>query len=141
MNKLNEKMTVGDLISSTNDIPTKKRLNISHTVRLTNVRITPYSGVGKLIATCVSNGKYQTAIELSDVRFSENRTIVPESLDSYVRVKCSCPDFAYRFGRPDLQSKTLMLPYAVKPHGDTPGMCKHIHRLIDVVSNRGTTSM
>lgn len=133
---------------------TKKRQHIVNTVNARHLTFVPYtdSGVLEVKSQTLSNGHtYNTAIEFSDVNYSERGPISFRASDNEihnvypiriwtnnVKLSCDCLDFRFRFA--DLHNKNDSLlgdpppPYIKVPGSNRPpvnpfnalGACKHL---------------
>lgn len=120
----------------------------------------------KCEADVMSNGmEYSSIIEFSEVQFVEEETtpgasvevvgtnfrkyqIRPLSMEgNNAHVRCSCPDFIYRFAFYDYQRDCLYGPLPPKyvrktqrpPVNPTKsiGMCKHLHAVVERLKREG----
>lgn len=149
---------------------TTKRQHSTNTIQVVQLNIIPYVGTKSLyfkgLCRNTDGGKkYDTQVffgggveyqqEQSDgtVPFTATNGkeyhVVPLTLTGHnVRVRCSCPDFHYRFAHlddaddslwgpapPQYQRKTEDRP-SVNPNGVT-GICKHIIKTVDALRQAG----
>ncbi len=146
---------------------TKKRQHATNEVTINNVSYIPYIGMKMLHVKSMStsNGhQYQQALQFNGVAFEPEDTdnnatfqasdgedyhVQPLQLNGhYVKVRCSCLDFRFRFadynsqdkslvGRPPplYQRKTTTRPPANPAR--VPGMCKHLLKLVQMLQQYG----
>lgn len=132
---------------------TTKRQYATNTVKVTKIEWTPYLGMKTLYAKALiqNEGKeykaqmlfkgvvYHEQMEKGLVRLVVNdQSYLLEQLSSentQVLVRCSCPDFRYRFNYYDFVDKSLSGTKATKYEGqnlwkanplELPGVCKHL---------------
>lgn len=167
--KLLEVSSVDDLESNiVRAFPTtRKRQHATGDVTISNVQIIPYVGMKMLHvraqAASVSGARYQLAVQFVRVDFESSDTeqnatfkatdgqdyhILPVKLTgNYVKVRCNCMDFHYRFAAYNSQDKSLVgrppPPYQKKTNrppvnpDQVPGMCKHLLKLVSQLQGQG----
>lgn len=148
---------------------TKKRQHATNEVTVSNVQYMPYLGMKMLHVKSISssNGhQYQQALQFLRVDFDDQKQpdnatfqasdgadyhIKPLQLSGHnVKVRCNCLDFYYRFANYNSQDKSLVgrppPPYQRKTNrppvnpDQVPGMCKHLLKLVDNLTQAGLIS-
>jgi hypothetical protein len=145
---------------------TGMRQHSTHTVRVEHVDWVPFKGVGTLFVKglCRNEGRKNECIVLFkgvDYREGESKGSVPiRSSDgriihvgtlsesgSEVFVRCSCPDFRWRFahwnkmdkslyGRGPRKYEAMFRPGSSNPE-EMAGMCKHLMKMAKILGESG----
>lgn len=146
---------------------TRKRQHATGEVTISNVQFIPYIGMKMLhvksVSSSSSGGQYTQALQFLRVAFENEDTetnatfkasdntdyhVQPLSLTGhYVKVRCNCLDFHYRFANYNLQDKSLIGKppplYQRKTNrppvnpDQVPGMCKHLLKLVETLQGQG----
>lgn len=161
---LNES-TLDELFQSSVDAfpNTTKRQHVVDQVEIEDINFTPYLGVRTLLVRAASlneNRQYKTMILFRNVNYrpqGEGRLIqieragrqyFLEQLEANgndVLLRCSCPDFNWRFQHFNFEDRSLYgrdrEPYDGQPPPanpqEMPGMCKHLMKLVEVLTAGG----
>jgi hypothetical protein len=143
---------------------TTKRQHATHTIEVTNLVWTPFIGMKTLMVKGLAQneGKEYTCymvfknvlyhpdrddVGLVEVRDITGAQYLLERLsleDTDVLVRCSCPDFAWRFNYSDHLSHDLMgrkrkkyeaihNPGSANPNNDK-GLCKHLMKMSQIIA-------
>lgn len=154
-------VSVRELID--NVISVRKDVSL-HNMRVFDVNILPMKGVRTLLVTAMVTsqtgvGSYKVSFQFKNVQFADKKDrntlhvrakgydfyFYPVTGDHDVNVRCSCPDFRYRWGYYDQVNKALLGPRYPPPRSKTrpanpwkiPGVCKHIMKVAEfLVVNR-----
>lgn len=152
-------------VSTVNAFPnTTKRQHSIDPVDIVEINWTPFMGVNtlfiKALAHSGESGKeYNTYFLFKNVKYNESSGIQildkngqkyffdPLSMENDVLVRCSCPDFSWRFNYTDHLDRSL---YGVKRKKyeaindpgssnplELPGMCKHLIKLAKTLTEIG----
>lgn len=146
---------------------TRKRQHATGEVTISNVQFIPYVGMKMLhvksVSSSVNGSRYQQALQFVRVDFENEDTdtnvtftatdgedyhVLPVKLSgNYVKVRCNCLDFHYRFASYNSQDKSLVgrppPPYQRKTNrppvnpDQVPGMCKHLLKLVSQLQGQG----
>lgn len=162
---LMETSTIGQLRSTSKVFFDTPREQFSKRVQVTDVQFVPAVSDGTLTVkakTRTDNHSYDTSITFEKVKYvNEGRNyavpftavdgqeylIMPlRKMREYVKVRCTCMDFYWRFATWNHKNKSLMGappdPYIKKTNrppvnpDKVPGACKHIMRLADEISKQ-----
>jgi len=146
-----------------------KRQHALQDVNLSNEKWTASIGMKALQLSALANGgekQYAPKIIFNKVEFenedsSDNVTVKSSSGDDIhfkpidlskntMRVRCTCPDFYWRFAAFNAKDKSLdgrsPKPYQRKTNRgpanpqQVPGMCKHLLKLIELMQNNGAAT-
>lgn len=159
---LNEDSTMHQLKSTVNVFFDTGRQSRAKRVQVPNMELVPSLNDNTLIAkadTATENGKYETVVLVDKVQYVQPNArhainftgidgaeywILPlKSNRNYVKVRCSCLDFYYRFAIWNHKNGSLLgdppPPYVRKPGSNrapvnpdkVDGVCKHIMGLAD----------
>jgi len=145
---------------------TTRRQHSTHTVRIEHLDWIPFEGVGTMMVRGLANneGRKNRAIVLfKGVKYEskEGRGVVPVMSSSGkvvhmrllspdendVMVRCTCPDFRWRFAHWDKVGKSLFgrgpgryeavaRPGSANPDG-AEGMCKHLMKMVKIIEISG----
>ena len=145
---------------------TTRRQHATDTVRVEHVDWVPFRGVGTLFVKglCRNEGRKNECIILFkgvDYRGGDSRGSVPISASdgSVIRigplseskgdvlVRCSCPDFRWRFahwnrgdgslfGREPRKYEARLRPGSSNPD-ESPGLCKHLMKMAKILGESG----
>ena len=140
--------------------PTTKRQYATGPIQIDNIKIIPFIGMKTLFVSSDSineNKQYKTIMVFKKVNYKENGIKVKSYDGNYfyleqivnneVLLRCNCNDFFYRFHHWNHIDESLFgkdrKKYIKKGNGVSvnplklPGICKHIIKLNDVLSNYG----
>lgn len=147
---------------------TSGRQNSTHTVRIEHVEWVPFRGLGTLFVKglCNNEGRKNECILLfKGVVYKEGEAggalplaasdgsvvhMLPLSLEKdEVMVRCSCPDFRWRFshwngadgslyGRRPRRYEASFRPGSSNPE-ESPGLCKHLMKMAKMLGDAGLT--
>jgi hypothetical protein len=149
---------------------TRRRQHITHQVSIANIKYTPLQSqrLIRIISQTNSNGnQYTQFIDLKDVEIQPQHSstatvpitkalggtvyVTAAPLSTNVGVGCSCQDYRMRFfqynqsnqchagPRPEQYTRVTTDRPEVNP-SHVPGMCKHIIKVVDVLTNKGIIS-
>ncbi len=149
---------------------TTKRQHATGPVQITNVEYIPYVGTKMLHVRSLANNDgntYKQALQFVNVEFQpadspDNVTILATDNQEYslakiqlegnlAKVRCSCPDFRWRFANWNFGDKSLVgsPPPKYTRKTDTrppvnpdrvPGLCKHLIKLVQTLEQSGLTT-
>lgn len=160
--------TLGELYASAVEAfpETARRQHSTHTVRVEHVDWVPFKGLGTLFVKglCNNEGRKNECIVLFKgvrymevparrsvaLRASDGREVNLEALSgdkNEVMVRCSCPDFRWRFSHWDRVDGSLygrgprvyharLRPGSSNPK-EMPGMCKHLMKMAKIMADSG----
>lgn len=143
---------------------TTKRQHATDPIEISSIRWTPFLGMRTLMTKALAkneNREYSCFIVFKNVNYhtghnqglitlqTENHSYFLEKLsliNTHVLVRCSCPDFKWRFKYYDHLDRSLYghkgKPY--QSNGGLPanpmemeGMCKHLMKLSETLRNKG----
>lgn len=165
-NWLIEESSVSELYQSTVDAfpNTTKRQYATQPIQISNLYLSPYKGVRTLFMRSLAQNEgreYYPIILFKNVKYEDlpssktlslktetgNFNISPLSINQDVVLRCNCNDFKWRFNYTDHLNKSLYGTKAKKYEAKfnpgssnplkMPGMCKHLIKMVEVISNSG----
>jgi hypothetical protein len=121
---------------------TTKRQHVVDTIKISNLRTTPFLGVKTLFSKALAQNEgreYNPIILFKKVKYykeNSNNLLEKLSLDDNVNIRCQCKDFLWRFHHFDHLDRSLYgsnrkkyqaknNPGSANPM-ELPGMCKHL---------------
>lgn len=151
-------MTLQQLYRNTEQIPTKKRHNVSDEVALANGYKVDKLTDESILVSATTSKQYTPKIKLPvtlvdgegaaiTTTDGEQLTITPPSVaKDDVQVTCTCDDFYFRFATVNSKENVLFgnITRTYVPVGsghrvahDVPAVCKHIIKLADTLQRDG----